>query len=95
MLVLLVIFMITAPLITQGVKIDLPQAPSEVLPPSEHEPVIVSVNAAGEVFVDYGEAPDEPVGAAVLVTRIAALMKYRQRSKFSSKETVRWATAKS
>ena len=77
MLVLLVIFMITAPLITQGVKIDLPQAPSEVLPPSEHEPVIVSVNAAGEVFVDYGEAPDEPVGAAVLVTRIAALMKYR------------------
>ena len=37
MLVLLIIFMITAPLITQGVKIDLPQAPSEVLPPSEKQ----------------------------------------------------------
>ena len=47
MLVLLIIFMITAPLITQGVKIELPQAPSEVLPPSEREPVIVTVDASG------------------------------------------------
>ena len=47
MLVLLIIVMITAQLITQGVKIDLPQAPSEVLPPSENEPVIVSVEADG------------------------------------------------
>ena len=49
-LVLLIIFMITAPLITQGVKIELPQAPSEVMPESKDEPVMVSVNAAGEMM---------------------------------------------
>ena len=77
MLVLLIIFMITAPLITQGVKIDLPQAPSELLPPSDNEPVIVTVDAAGSVFVDFGENPDKPVNDQVLVTRVAALKKYR------------------
>ena len=77
MLVLLIIFMITAPLITQGVKIDLPQAPSEVLPPSDNEPVIVTVDAQGSVFIDFGEEPDKPVNDQVLVTRIAALKKYR------------------
>ncbi len=77
MLVLLIIFMITAPLISQGVKIDLPQAPSELLPPSDNEPVIVTVDAGGSVFVDFGEDPDKPVGDQVLVTRVAALKKYR------------------
>ncbi|MCZ6770995.1 MAG: protein TolR [Proteobacteria bacterium] len=77
LLVLLIIFMITAPLITQGVKIDLPQAPSEVLPPSEDEPVIVSVDSAGSVFIDFGENPEDAVTEEVLVTRIAALKKYR------------------
>ena len=80
LLVLLIIFMVTAPLITQGVKIDLPQAPSEVLPPSDNEPVIVAVNAAGSVFVDVGEAPDQPVDDDALVTRIAAVLKYRPQT---------------
>lgn len=77
MLVLLIIFMITAPLITQGVKISLPKAPSEVITPSRLEPVIVSVNSLGEVYVDVGEHPDEPVTDQLLVARIAAIMKYR------------------
>jgi biopolymer transport protein TolR len=77
MLVLLIIFMITAPLITQGVKIDLPQAPSEVLSPSEDEPVIITVDSAGSVFIDFGENPEDAVSEEVLVTRIAALKKYR------------------
>ena len=51
-LVLLIIFMITAPLVTQGVKVDLPQAPSEMVDPGDKEHVIVSINAAGELFVD-------------------------------------------
>ena len=77
MLVLLIIFMITAPLITQGVKIDLPQAPSQVIPPSEQEPVIVTVDANGVTYVDFGENPDKPVAAEDLVTRITGLIKYR------------------
>jgi biopolymer transport protein TolR len=77
MLVLLIIFMITAPLITQGVKIDLPQAPSEVIPPSQQEPVMVTVDASGEVYIDYGDNPKAPVDEQVLVTRVAGLLKYR------------------
>ena len=77
MLVLLIIFMITAPLITQGVKIDLPQAPSEVIPSSQQEPVIVTVDAAGEVYIDFGDKPKAGIEEEVLVTRVAALLKYR------------------
>jgi len=77
MLVLLIIFMITAPLITQGVKIDLPEAPSEVLPPSDDELVVVTVDVQGRVFIDFGEDPDQPVTDQILVTRVAALKKYR------------------
>lgn len=81
-LVLLIIFMITAPLITQGVKVDLPQAPSEVMPPTEHEPVIVTVDAAGDIYVDLGEAPDEPIDEETLVTRVAGVAKYRPETDF-------------
>jgi len=77
MLVLLIIFMITAPLITQGVKIDLPQVPSEVIPSSQQEPVIVTVDAAGEVYIDFGDKPKAGIEEEVLVTRVAALLKYR------------------
>jgi len=82
MLVLLIIFMITAPLITQGVKVDLPQAPSEVIPSSEQEPVIVSIDGNGAMYIDYGEAPDKPVAEQTLVTRVAALLKYRPATQF-------------
>jgi biopolymer transport protein TolR len=81
-LVLLIIFMITAPLITQGVKVDLPNAPSEVIEPSENEPVIVTVDAKGDVYVDLGEKPDAPVAEDVLVTRLAAVAKYRPKTDF-------------
>ncbi len=79
MLVLLIIFMITAPLLSQGVKIDLPQVPSEPLPASDNDPVIVSVDAAGNFFINYGEDPDQPVSAEVLVNRVGALVKYRPK----------------
>ncbi|MGH8596039.1 MAG: protein TolR [Gammaproteobacteria bacterium] len=81
-LVLLIIFMITAPLITQGVKVELPQAPSEVIQPSKTEPVIVSIDAGGRVYVDVGEKPEAPVGDVTLVTRIAGISKYRPETDF-------------
>ena len=79
MLVLLIIFMITAPLLSQGVKIDLPQVPSEPLPASDSDPVIVSVDAAGNFFINYGEDQDQPVSPEVLVNRVSALVKYRPK----------------
>lgn len=77
MLVLLVIFMITAPLITQGVKVDLPEARSEVISSQEQEPLIVSVDAAGRFYINYGDDPDRPVDRDVLVTRINALLRHQ------------------
>lgn len=79
MLVLLIIFMITAPLLSQGVKIELPQVPSEPLPASDSDPVIVSVDAAGNFFINYGENQDQPVSPEVLVNRVSALVKYRPK----------------
>ena len=80
MLVLLIIFMITAPLLSQGVKIDLPQVPSEPLSASDNSPVIVSVDAAGNFFINYGENQDQPISAETLVNRVGALVKYRPES---------------
>ena len=80
MLVLLVIFMITAPLLTQGVKVDLPQADSEPLPSEVDDPVVVSVNNQGEMFIDVGEGKDQPVDADTLITRIAAVIAYKPKT---------------
>ena len=77
MLVLLIIFMITAPLVTQGVKIELPQAPSEVIPSSQQEPVMVIVDNSGAIYIDVGDDPDAPIDPDTLETRVAKLIKYR------------------
>ena len=54
MLVLLVIFMITTPILTQGVKVDLPKATSEKIPSNDSKPIVVTVNKEGEYFVNQG-----------------------------------------
>ncbi|MCZ6804080.1 MAG: protein TolR [Proteobacteria bacterium] len=77
MLVLLIIFMITAPLLSQGVKVDLPQGDAAPLPPNEKEPVIINVDKSGNIFINYGENQDKPVSADVLVNRVSALLKYQ------------------
>jgi biopolymer transport protein ExbD len=67
MLVLLVIFMITAPLLTVGVPLDLPKSRAAQLTEPK-KPVILSLNREGEVFIG-----DERVGADELEGRLAAL----------------------
>ena len=57
MLVLLVIFMVTAPLLTQGVEVDLPRISSDNLEQMEEQPVVVTVNAEGRCFVLENEFP--------------------------------------
>ncbi len=61
MLVLLVIFMATAPLLTQGVLVDLPKAPSEPITDTEDDPLVVSVREDGAIFLNLGiqNADDE------------------------------------
>lgn len=80
MLVLLVIFMITAPLLTQGVRVELPQADAEALPPEADDPLVVSVNRGGEFFIDVGEGKNEPVDAETLMVRVQAVLKYKPKT---------------
>ena len=78
MLVLLVIFMITAPLLSQGVKVDLPKVPSKLLQTEQNkEPVIINVDATGNFFINYGEDQDKPITAEDLANRVNALLKYQ------------------
>jgi biopolymer transport protein TolR len=58
MLVLLIIFMVTAPLIMQGVRVDLPQAPSAPIDEENDEPLIVSIKADGSYYLKLGESPE-------------------------------------
>jgi biopolymer transport protein TolR len=75
MLVLLVIFMVTAPLLSQGVKVDLPKADGQAMDTREREPLIVSVDTAGAFYVNYGDDKDEPISAQNLVNRVSALLR--------------------
>ena len=63
MLVLLVIFMVTAPMFNQGVQVDLPQAPSQPIKEfmEQDEPFIVSVDQLGKIYVNKGSNPERPI----------------------------------
>jgi biopolymer transport protein TolR len=74
MLVLLVIFMITAPLLTQGVKVDLPQAPAKPLQREDRDPLIVTVDAQANLYLNYGDNQKEPIAGDVLLHRVYALL---------------------
>ena len=76
MLVMLVVFMITAPLLNQGVEVDLPQASSEPITSEDQEPLVVSVDAGGNYYINIGEKPESPIDEDTLLTRVAAVLKY-------------------
>ncbi len=71
MLVLLIIFMVTAPLLATGVKVELPEASAEALPPAEEEPFVVSVDAQGGLYINDDQksvvTPDEVTRRARVV----------------------------
>ena len=56
MLVLLIVFMVTAPLLMQGVQVELPKAPAEPMGEQNDEPLIVSVKADGSLYINMGDA---------------------------------------
>jgi len=72
MLVLLIIFMVTTPLLTTGVEVDLPNAAAETMDfDEENEPIVLTVQRDGGMFLNLGANPDQPL-APDDVTRIAA-----------------------
>jgi biopolymer transport protein TolR len=80
MLVLLIIFMVTAPLLKQGVEVDLPTAPANPLDAESPEPIVVTVDKGGLMFLNIAVDPDTEISAEALVKQVkSALVKEPQR----------------
>ena len=78
MLVLLVIFMVTAPLLTQGVTVELPKAGAEPIKDvPNHPPLVLSVDAEGNLYINVGDDEDSPVSAKDIVARTGAVLRNR------------------
>jgi biopolymer transport protein TolR len=78
MLVLLVIFMITAPLLKEGVKVDLPDAGAKQLDTAflaKHEPLVLTIDAHGSLYINFGAEQDKPVSEATVSARTSALLR--------------------
>jgi biopolymer transport protein TolR len=75
MLVLLVIFMITAPLLTQGVTVELPQGAAKVLEEQKTPPLVITVDRTGNYFLSIAEKPTSPMMPKDVAKRVAAELK--------------------
>ena len=81
MLVLLIVFMVTAPMLTVGVPVNLPESEADSLP-DDREPLTVSINSKGEVFVQ-----DTKVAFNELVAKLLAISKTERTLEFMQEET--------
>lgn len=75
MLVLLVIFMITAPLLSQGVKVDLPKAVAKPVESQDQETLVVTVDREGKYFLD-----DRRISSEELRRKVAAILRLRPQT---------------
>ena len=80
MLVLLIIFMITAPIVQQGVKIELPKLAANSLPPEQQEPVILTVSKTGEYYLNVGDDLKKPVTNETITQRVALILKLKPQT---------------
>jgi biopolymer transport protein TolR len=70
MLVLLIIFMVTAPLLKQGVDVDLPNAPANPLDVDSPEPIVISVDRNGRMYLSIAPDPEAEIDADSLVRQV-------------------------
>jgi len=75
MLVLLVIFMVTSPMLVAGVNVDLPETTADPVP-NQKDPIVVTVNAKGKVFIQNAEVEER-----LLIKKLRALAEKKQTSR--------------
>jgi len=73
MLVLLIVFMVTAPLLSQGIEVDLPEHDAQLTP--DAEPLVVSIDAKGAYYINVGDKQGEPLSLEKLKQRIGKVLK--------------------
>lgn len=81
MLVLLVVFMVTAPMLMQGVEVELPAAPSAPLDDKQEEPLIVSVDAKGLYYINLGREEKKPKSMADIKMTVAKVLRNKPSTK--------------
>ncbi|MBT8435335.1 MAG: protein TolR [Gammaproteobacteria bacterium] len=74
MLVLLIIFMVTAPLLKQGVDVDLPTAPANPLDAESPEPIVITVDKGGTMYLNIALKPEDEISAEALVKQVKAAL---------------------
>ncbi|MCP4186200.1 MAG: protein TolR [Gammaproteobacteria bacterium] len=79
MLVLLIIFMVTAPLLNQGVEVDLPSAPANPLDADGPEPIVVSVDAEGSIYLNINSNPDAVIDAGAMVDKVQQALQIEKK----------------
>mgnify|MGYP001482198984 FL=1 len=77
MLVLLVIFMISAPLMVQGIEVNLPEASSEALPVKNNEPLIVSITRDGSIFLETESTKNKSISIDEMGNLVAKIFENR------------------
>lgn len=82
MLVLLIIFMVTAPLVTQGVKVDLPQAVAKTLPDDSKPPMIASIDKQGRYYLSVGESANTALAADEMSALVEAQLQLDPATQF-------------
>lgn len=80
MMVLLVAFMVSAPMLTQGLKVDLPKTTSQVIPLEEDiEALIISIRAEGDYFIDLGTSREEAKDLGVIADKVGKVVSANPR----------------
>lgn len=77
MLVLLIIFMVTAPLLTTGVNVNLPKAPAKVMEKKDDHPIVLTVEADGAMSLNVGDATDTPLSSDEISDTVAKVLQSR------------------
>ena len=76
MLVLLVIFMVTAPLLTQGIEVDLPKAAAEPIQDVPNTPpLVLSVDKEGNLYINVGDDEDKPTTGEEVIRRVGIVLR--------------------
>jgi len=80
MLVLLIVFMVTAPLLMQGVKVELPNAPSAPLGKNDRDPLIVSIKADGTFYLDLGNGKNMEEPLISIIKKVKKVLRQKPKT---------------
>lgn len=80
MLVLLVIFMVTAPLLTQGVNVDLPKTQAKPIAQEQKEPLVVTVDSIGNYYLNLADNPNKPIAQQTLSSLVKSQLAAQQNN---------------